>query len=265
MLSDEGREALKRVGLLNERGGEMMFGCVVFPLVQPTTNQVVNLYGRNCWQNERVEYQSARHLYLPGERRGIFNPQGAKNTEEVIITESVIDALALWSVGIRVVIPAYGVTGLTDEIISHLVECRVKRVALMLDADEAGKQAALEMSARLVQSNITSRIVELPAKDAAEYLTQGGTAYDICSLLAPPRDEESDKLSVLEQLADGSYFVKLDQREYRIRGLSAVGMDRLKVNVRLTVNGNFHLDTLDLYQSRSRASFAHTAARSFAM
>jgi len=95
MLSDEGREALKRVGLLNERGGEMLFGCVVFPLVQPATNQVINLYGRNCWQNERLNFQAARHLYLPGMRRGIFNPQGARNADEVIITESVIDALAL--------------------------------------------------------------------------------------------------------------------------------------------------------------------------
>jgi hypothetical protein len=261
MLSDEGREALKRVGVLNERGGEMMFGCVVFPLVQASTNQTVNLYGRNCLQNERMEYQAARHLYLPGERRGVFNPQGAKNTQEVIITESVIDSLALWSVGIRSVVPVYGVTGLTDEIVSHLVECRVKRVALMLDTDEAGRQASLEMHARLEQSNITSRIVELPAKDASEYLTQGGTAYDICSLLAPPRDEENDKQPVLEEQSDGSYLVKLKQREYRIRGLSSVGMDRLKVNVRLTVNGNFHLDTLDLYQSRSRASFAHAAAK----
>jgi hypothetical protein len=32
-------------------------------------------------------------------RRGVFNPQGARNTEEVIITESVIDAAALWSAG----------------------------------------------------------------------------------------------------------------------------------------------------------------------
>jgi len=75
--------------------------------------------------------EGRRHLYLPGERHGVFNPQGAKNTDEVIITESVIDAAALWSAGLRNVIPTYGVTGLTEEIISHLVESRVKRVVLM--------------------------------------------------------------------------------------------------------------------------------------
>ena len=84
---------------------------------------MVGLYGRSL--------EGRRHLYLPGERHGIFNLQGAKNSDEVIITESVIDAAALWSAGLRNVIPTYGVTGLTEEIISHLVESRVKRVVLM--------------------------------------------------------------------------------------------------------------------------------------
>jgi len=44
---------------------------------------------------------------------------------------------------LRNVIPVYGVTGLTEEIIAHLVECRVKRVVLMLDADEAGRAPAI--------------------------------------------------------------------------------------------------------------------------
>ena len=139
-LPAEGRRALWRVGVLTGSGKELMRGCVVFPLVAasgPHTGHVVDLYGRSL--------EGRRHLYLPGERRGIFNPEGAKNTEEVIVTESVIDAAALWSAGLRQVIPAYGVNGLTDEIVAHLVECRVKRVVLMLDADEAGRAAATEI------------------------------------------------------------------------------------------------------------------------
>ena len=48
----------------------------------------------------------------------------------------------------------------------------------------------------------------------------------------------------------------VDGREYRIRGLSPVGLERLRVNLRLTLNGNFHLDTIDLYQARARSLFA---------
>jgi len=98
-LPAEGRRALRRVGVLTGSSHELMRGCVVFPLVNAATGQVVNLYGRSV--------EGRRHLYLPGERRGVFNPQGARNTEEVIVTESVIDAAALWSAGLRNVIPTY--------------------------------------------------------------------------------------------------------------------------------------------------------------
>jgi DNA primase len=111
--------------VLTGSGRELLRGCVVFPLVAAggaNSGHVVGLYGRSI--------EGRRHLYLPGERRGVFNPQGARNTDEVIITESVIDAAALWSAGLRKVTPTYGTTGLTDEIITHLVECRVKRVVL---------------------------------------------------------------------------------------------------------------------------------------
>ncbi|MGH9941348.1 MAG: toprim domain-containing protein, partial [Pyrinomonadaceae bacterium] len=101
-----------------------MRGCIVFPLVAAESGRVVNLYGRSI--------EGRQHLYLPGERRGIFNPQGARNAEEVIITESVIDAAALWSIGLRSVMPTYGTTGLTDEIVAHLVRCRIRCAVLMM-------------------------------------------------------------------------------------------------------------------------------------
>jgi DNA primase catalytic core len=262
-LNDEGRKVLRRIGVLTAQGRELMRGCVVFPLVQPQSGAVVNLYGRSI--------EGRQHLYLTGERRGLFNPQGAQNTDEVIITESIIDAAAVWSAGLRNVIPAYGTTGLTGEIVSHLAECRVKRVALMLDADDAGRQAAHEMSARLEQAHITTRAVELPAKDAAEFVAGGGSVESLRVLLGESKtsDETSAEAAAdevqselrSETLSDGTRLFRLAGREYRVRGLSPVGMDRLRVNVRLTVGGSFHLDTLDLYQSRSRALFAHTAAK----
>ena len=72
------------------------------------SGQVVNLYGRHI--------ERAQHLYLPGARRGVFNPAGARNAEEIIVTESVLDACAVWSAGLRNVLSVYGVNGLTDDI-----------------------------------------------------------------------------------------------------------------------------------------------------
>jgi len=255
-LPAAGKQALRRVGVLTGSGKEALRGCVVFPLVAAETNQVVSLYGRSL--------EGRQHLYLTGERRGIFNPQGARNAEEVVITESVIDAAALWSIGLRSVMPTYGTTGLTDEIVAHLVRCRVSRAVLMMDADEAGRQAAQEMKARLAQAHITARAVELPKKDAAEFIAAGGTVEDVRRIVAPPlttpTNEPRPALQV-ETAPDGAILFTVQGREYRVRGLSPVGLDRLKVNVRLTAGSNFHLDTLDLYQARARALFAHTAAK----
>ncbi len=63
-------------------------------------------------------------------------------------------------------------------------------------------------------------------------------------------------------------LVARDGREYRVRGLFPVGLERLRVNLRLSVmeqsaNGNeqaaitrFYLDTIDLYQAQARSLFA---------
>lgn len=256
-LPAEGRRALRRIGVLTGSGRELMRGCVLFPLVAAggaNSGHVVGLYGRSI--------EGRRHLYLPGERRGMFNPQGAKNTDEVIVTESVIDAAALWSAGLRNVIPVYGVTGLTEEIIAHLVECRVRRVVLLLDADDAGRAAAIDMAQRLAAVNIETSSAELPVKDAAEFIAGGGAAEDVRQLMEPPAttSKRSSPMQV-ETSNDGSMLFSIEGREYRIRGLSPVGLERLRVNVRLTLNGNFHLDTIDLYQARARSLFAQSAAK----
>lgn len=280
-LPAEGRRALRRVGVLTGSGRELMRGCVLFPLVAAggaNSGHVVGLYGRSI--------EGRRHLYLPGERRGVFNPQGAKNTEEVIITESVIDAAALWSAGLRNVIPVYGVTGLTEEIMAHLVECRVRRVVLLLDADEAGRAAAIDVAQRLAAINIEARSVELPANDAAEFIAGGGLIDELRRLITGSANSSSADASAaraatvlagalmqLETSNDGSMLFAGDGREYRVRGLSPLGLERLRVNVRLSVTdqstvGNeqsamtrFHLDTIDLYQARARSLFAQTAAK----
>ena len=50
-------------------------------------------------------------------------------------------------------------------------------------------------------------------------------------------------------------------RAYRVRGLArALSAEALKVTVRLSLGERLHVDTLDLYQARSRAAFVKAAA-----
>lgn len=273
-LNKSGTEALKRTGVLNKGGFETMFGSVVFPLLDAETNQTIGLYARKVPDSaaSRNSKNSVTHLYLAGTRRGVFNPSGAREAEEVIITESVIDALALWSIGIRNVTCAYGVNGLTDDILSHLAESRIKRVCLMLDGDEPGREAVLKFAAKLTEIGIESYSVELPAKDASEFVTSGGTSSgtleEIQRLIETQRRKDAEENreqrtndeGQMTTLPDGTRAITFDNREYRVRGLSPVGLEKLRINLRLSAGNLFHLDTLDLYQARARTAFVSQAA-----
>jgi DNA primase len=280
-LNAEGREMLQHLGVLNKDGKETMRGQVVFPLQNIQSRQIINLYGRHITRRQ--------HFYLREMSRSIFNPQGAIETEEVILTESIIDALALWCLGIRNVIPVYGVNGLAEGILQHLADNRVKRVVLMLDADDAARKAAKTMADKITALGIEVRAIELPnAKDASEFVTQGGTLEEVRQILRQlsslsffDSDNQSDQLKIENQSQpaaafdsqvpskietissnDGTHLFTVAEREYMVKGLSPTGVQRLKVNVRLDVGNNFHLDTFDLYQSSRRQTFAQMAAKS---
>jgi DNA primase len=260
LLSSEAKQELTRLGVITAGGRELLDGCVVFPLVASGSGQVLSLYGRST--------QGRRHLYLPGERRGVFNPQGAQAGGEVILTESVIDAAVLWAVGIRSAIPIYGINGLTSDILNHLEETRVRRVTLLLDSDDPGRAAASRLAEKLAVY-FEVRRVELEAKDPAEFLAAGGNADEIRDRireawqpaqtpLASTVEAHDGRLAVTHR--EGALVLATADREYRVRGLGLVGLERLRVNLRVKTDRGFHLDTLDLYQARSRASFAQAAS-----
>ncbi|MBK9529337.1 MAG: hypothetical protein IPO41_13735 [Acidobacteria bacterium] len=62
-LNPDGKANLERLGLLNEKGNETMYGSVVFPLVDANSNRCVGLYARHT--------DKPQHLYLAGKRRGV--------------------------------------------------------------------------------------------------------------------------------------------------------------------------------------------------
>ncbi len=88
-------KSLKKIGILNTRGKEVFFNCVVFPLYDDK-GAVVNLYGRNIDDDCQI-----KHLYLPGKRNGLVNRQAAKRSQTLVLTESIIDALTLYDQGFK--------------------------------------------------------------------------------------------------------------------------------------------------------------------
>src|SRR5690606_1256625 len=89
----------------------------------------------------------------------------------------------------------------------------------------------------------------------------GGTLEQVQSLLSQIETQNETIGAEMETLPDGTKQIAFQNREYRVRGLSPFGLEKLKINLRLSVGNLFHLDTLDLYQSRARQNFAQAAAR----
>ena len=258
-------EALKRIGILNARGNEVFYNCVVFPLAE-SRGAVVNLYGRNI-----DDAAGASHLYLPGPRTGLINRQAVKRSQTIILTESVIDALTLYDQGFKNVVPIYGVNGLLDEHLT-LMHRKVKAAYLVFDADDAGNRAAEAVSLRLKKKGISSYLVALPAKDVNVYFKRH-TPEQFESLLksANPKSlEQSDKVSnrkqtLFKETAHG-FMVGFGRRQYEVKGIGRSDT-QLKATVKASadVTGNlpFELSTIDLYSSRSRSWFARLCADLF--
>lgn len=75
-----------------------------------------------------------------------------------------------------------------------------------------------------------------------------------------PEFAAKEENQLLARDSAGAYVFTPGPRTWRVKGLSAFGADRLRVNVRVDEAGRFHVDTFDLYAARSRHSFTEAAA-----
>ena len=175
---DPGHEfvaGLKALGVLNEKGGEFFHGCVTFPIFDEN-GAAVGMYGRRvAGQGWQPGQGGPAHLYLPGPHRGVWNGAALKAHQDVILTESIIDALSLYSVGLTNAVPIYGVNGLTEDHVRLMKEHRTRRVFLGLDNDEAGDRARQPLTEKLTALGIEVLSFDLPRKykDPNEALTKG--------------------------------------------------------------------------------------------
>jgi DNA primase len=166
------RGQLQRLGLLRTTGHELFHGSLVVPITD-AAGAVVNVYGRKLTDAQREGVPL--HLYLPGPQRGVFNLDGWRGCEEVILCEALLDALTFWCAGFRNVTSAYGVHGFTDELLQALVTHGVRRVLIAFDADAAGDSAAEELALKLIAHGIASARVRFPkGLDANAYALKVG-------------------------------------------------------------------------------------------
>ena len=233
-------EALQACGLVNERGREHFKGCIVVPLDHPEQG-VVNFYGR------KIGADAVSHLYLPGPKRGVFNRKALQHSSQVLLVESVIDALSLWQSGCKNVTALLGCQ-LTDDVQAALP----KEVVFCLDGDLAGQTALAKLACELASQGKTCFEVELPDDlDPNEVLLKSGSAA-LKRLVQSPKlcyEPEPGPVGCVDKTEDG-FMLRLDDIEYRVTPQPPF-QAKLKVLLKASCEGKRYSEVLDLLSSRS--------------
>jgi hypothetical protein len=87
------------------------------------------MYGRKITPGLREG--TPLHLYLLGSHQGVWNELALQVSKEIILCESLIDALTFWCAGFRNVTASYGVGGFTDDHRAAFRQHGVQRVWLL--------------------------------------------------------------------------------------------------------------------------------------
>jgi DNA primase len=266
------RGRLQKLGVLRESGHEHFNGSLTIPILG-RGGEVLGMYGRKITENLRPG--TPLHLYLPGAHRGVWNEEALAASREIILCESLIDALTFWCAGFRNVTASYGVNGFTEDHRAMFQTYGTRRVWIAYDRDEAGESAAAALAEELIAGGIECLRVQFPkGMDANEYALEGKSlraALHSAVWLGKGQaaTKEETPCPVPSLVADAETEVKseevlitLGDRRYRIRGLAKnLSYDLLKINL-LASRGDagFHVDTLDLYAARQRTVFVKQAA-----
>jgi len=279
------RGRLEKLGILRaESGHEHMNGSVVFPIFDLAGN-VLGMYGRKI--NDNLRAGTPMHTYLPGPHRGVWNEEALIASKEIILCESIIDALTFWCAGFRNVTASYGVNGFTDDHRSAFQKHGVQQVWIAYDRDDAGDAAAERLKEELLKLGIGSHRVLFPkGMDANEYARSGESMAVLLNRAtwwekpntaakeegsepeAEPQQPAEAPQPVIPLAAEPEVHIDGDEitiprgdRRYRIRGLAKnLSHEVMKVNVLASRQGEFHVDTLDLQTDRQRATFIKRAA-----
>ena len=285
------RARLETIGVYRKTGREHLNGCIVIPVRDPSGN-IVQLYGRRI--DPKVP-KEMRHLYLARPLGGVFNAN-ALTTREIILTESLLDALTFIRHGMEGTTCTFGTANFTGELFEAIRAAKIESVRLAFDADEAGETATHQAAARLQAIGIECHAVKFPwGTDANQYVLDQGpealrqvvrNAAWLDNQAVPQKSElspesavpssslaanlaakegkapEPVKPSAPELAKVGDYHeAAFGTRLYRIGGLEKnSSLEVLKITLRLTCESLMHVDSLDLYRDGDRRKFIDRAA-----
>ena len=275
-IGSEQKKEYKKKGIIGEKGAEHFKGCITIPIVDEM-GETVEIYGRSINDNSTI-----KHLYLKGSHKGVFNVKASTVYDEIILTESIIDALSLITLGLENVQATFGTNGFTEEHLTLLKHNRIKQVTLAFDNDEAGNEAAFKIEERLLAEGIRVKAI-VPAspaslhvesslsgagdfliKDWNEYLLAGGTKQKIEEHIKQAKIIKPEQSSSATISKDASgYTCTSGDVIYKITGVKDSFVSNLRINIRAECGTGKYYDNVDLYSARSREGYSKNLAAAF--
>ena len=157
------RGQLHRIEILLPTGHEAMRGRITVPIRVNGVNK--SLYGRMV--GNKVRTGVPLHLFVPDAQKGIFNLEAIEISEELILCQSIFDALTFWSAGFRNVTCTYGLDGFTDELREAITCHSVQRVLIAFENTDKANSVATTVSEQLMPLGVDCYRIEFPkGKDA---------------------------------------------------------------------------------------------------
>lgn len=249
ILPSDGKviNALRNIGILDDSGNEKFAACLTFPVLDANGN-VCNIVG--------ISTQDSSTVTLPNLPAPVWNLRAVRSYSEIYITCNIIDALSLEEAGYSNVICT---NEFSDKTVQHLRKYGVKSLLLLGDiqVSEAWDGSIQEVT---IPDGANGYLQENGAESLAEFIVGSGQASNEAD--DKPERVNSSKAQTPSSLQDDSFTVVYAHRKYEVLGLEK-GKRKLKATIKLEVAGKFHVDTLNLYCSRSRKTLAQEICRIF--
>lgn len=166
---------LIRPGKQNRGDYDLFRGRLMFPIYD-VSGQVVAFAGR-VLDSGKPKYINSPESPVYHKGRVLFGlyqaRQAMRKSDEAILVEGYFDQLALYRAGFPQVVATCGTALTADH--ARLLKRYAKRVVLLFDQDEAGKQATFKAMRVLQEESVPAVVIALPAgEDPDSFLHKSG-------------------------------------------------------------------------------------------
>jgi DNA primase len=258
--NDRYKESAAAIGLISKwrDGYTMRFkDCLVFAL-QNAQGHPVAIYGRGLDKG---------HYYLPGTHQGLYPSYPDATTKKLILTEAVIDAATLHQENSitkdYTVLACYGTNGFTPEHEQAIRELKqLEEVILFFDGDEAGKEGAKKIAARLheLRNDIVISEVNTPEGEDINSLVQSHEKEIFAHLLQSrsvifsmeKKESSTPSNSYKLEILPHRFLYRTATANYHIKGDLQGNFESLRVSLDIEhpQNGRKSRSKVDLYEDK---------------